>query len=84
MISDLIFSAAVKKGHKGVDLLASLCNKYNTSEEELRKTMRKTNDLIENILKKKPLLAPEHKNESLKNIDSGIFKALGMLHNCTS
>ncbi|KDP40561.1 hypothetical protein JCGZ_24560 [Jatropha curcas] len=60
----------VKKGDKGVDLLASLCNKYNTSEDELRKTMEKTNNLIADLLKKKPHLASEYKNENLDNINT--------------
>ncbi|KAF2286542.1 hypothetical protein GH714_017592 [Hevea brasiliensis] len=59
----------VKKGEKGVDLLASLCNKYDTSEDELRKTMEKTNNIIADILKKKPCLASECKNEKLDNIN---------------
>ncbi|KAF3434261.1 hypothetical protein FNV43_RR25364 [Rhamnella rubrinervis] len=59
----------VKKGNKGVDLLASLCNIYNTSEDELKKTMEKANSLIEEILKKKPRLASECKSENLENID---------------
>ncbi|KDP42033.1 hypothetical protein JCGZ_03096 [Jatropha curcas] len=59
----------VKKGDKGVDLLASLCNKYDTSEDELRKTMEKTNNLIADLLKKKPRLAPECKNENLDDIN---------------
>ncbi|KAM5551544.1 retinoblastoma-related protein [Rosa sericea] len=60
----------VRKGNKGVDLLASLCNTYDTSEEELRKTMEKANTLISDLLKKKPCLASECKNENLKNIDT--------------
>ncbi|XP_050232092.1 retinoblastoma-related protein [Mercurialis annua] len=60
----------VKKGDKGVDLLASLCNKYDTSDDELRKTMEKTNNLIADILKKKPHLASDYKNENLDNINT--------------
>ncbi|XP_015894766.1 retinoblastoma-related protein isoform X1 [Ziziphus jujuba] len=59
----------VKKGNKGVDLLASLCNIYNTSEDELKKTIEKANTLIAEILKKKPRLASECKVENLENID---------------
>lgn len=59
----------VKKGSKGVDLLASLCNSYETSEDELRKTMEKANDLIADILKKKPRPASECVTENLENID---------------
>ncbi|XP_021888375.1 retinoblastoma-related protein [Carica papaya] len=62
-------SCFVKKGDKGVDLLASLCNIYDTSEEELRKTMEKANDLIASLLKKKPCSASECQTENLENID---------------
>ncbi|KAL4570058.1 hypothetical protein LXL04_025708 [Taraxacum kok-saghyz] len=47
-------SRFVKKEGKGVDLLASLCNMYETSEEELRKTFVKTNEVVTKILKKNP------------------------------
>ncbi|XWS57044.1 hypothetical protein CRYUN_Cryun09bG0137700 [Craigia yunnanensis] len=60
----------VNKGDKGVDLLASLCNMYDASEDDLRKTMEMANKLIEDILKKKPCLASECKTETLKNIDT--------------
>ncbi|KAJ4720414.1 Retinoblastoma-related protein [Melia azedarach] len=63
-------SRFVKKGDKGVDLVASLCNNYDTSEDDLRKSMEKTNNIIANILKKKPLLASECKTENLENIDT--------------
>ncbi|KAI7997218.1 Retinoblastoma-related protein [Camellia lanceoleosa] len=56
------------KGSKGVDLLASLCNIYETSEDELRKTMEKANDLIEDILKKNRRSASECRSENLENI----------------
>ncbi|KAJ1413475.1 Retinoblastoma-associated protein, B-box [Sesbania bispinosa] len=62
-------SRFVKKSSKGVDLLASLCNIYNTSEDELRKTMEKANNLIADILKKKPCLASECETENLENFD---------------
>ncbi|MBA0665708.1 hypothetical protein Goklo_002192, partial [Gossypium klotzschianum] len=60
----------VKKGDKGVDLLASLCNMYDASEDDLRKTMEMANKLIEDILKKKPCPAAECKTETLENIDT--------------
>ncbi|KAA0034774.1 hypothetical protein IC582_022652 [Cucumis melo] len=60
----------VKKGGKGVDLLGSLCDVYDTSEEELREVMEKANSLIEDILKKKPRLASECNSKSLENIDT--------------
>ncbi|XP_057453588.1 retinoblastoma-related protein 1 [Lotus japonicus] len=62
-------SRFVKKSSKGVDLLASLCKIYNTSEDELRKTMEIANSLIADILKKKPCLASECETENLENFD---------------
>ncbi|XP_061351152.1 retinoblastoma-related protein-like [Gastrolobium bilobum] len=59
----------VKKSSKGVDLLASLCNIYNSSEDDLRKTMENVNNLIADILKKKPLPASEFETENLENFD---------------
>ncbi|XP_052205524.1 retinoblastoma-related protein isoform X2 [Diospyros lotus] len=58
------------KNRKGVDLLASLCNIYETSEDELRTTMEKTNELLADILKKNPCPASECKSEILENIDT--------------
>ncbi|TQE10252.1 hypothetical protein C1H46_004091 [Malus baccata] len=58
-----------RKGNKGVDLLACLCNTYNTSEDELRKTMEMANGLIAEILKKKPVSASDYKTENLENMD---------------
>ncbi|KAJ6847960.1 retinoblastoma-related protein isoform X1 [Iris pallida] len=56
------------KSDEGVNLLASLCNIYQTSEDELRSTMEKVNNLIVEILKKKPCPASECKIENLDNI----------------
>lgn len=56
-----------------MDIVASLCNIYDTSEDEVRKTMEKANNLIADILKKKPCLASECKTETLENIDKGSF-----------
>ncbi|KAH6771101.1 retinoblastoma-related 1 [Perilla frutescens var. hirtella] len=50
------------------DLLASLCNMYDTSEDVLRQTLEKANNLITDILKKKPCLATERTPENLENI----------------
>ena len=61
----------VRKGDKGVNLLASLCNMYDASKDDLRKTMVMANKLIEDILKKKPCLASECKTETLENIVTG-------------
>ncbi|XP_066351614.1 retinoblastoma-related protein 3 [Miscanthus floridulus] len=43
-----------KKSDRGVSLIASLCEKYHTSEDELSKALEKTNTLIMDILKNKP------------------------------
>ncbi|KAL5570586.1 hypothetical protein UlMin_027161 [Ulmus minor] len=59
----------VKKGNNGVDLLASLCNILQTSEDEVRKRMEEANTLISEILKKKPRLASECKSENLDDIN---------------
>jgi len=64
-----------------VDLLASLCNIYNTTEDELRKTMEKANNVIADILKKKPCLASECETENLENIDKGSFSFLSLFFN---
>ncbi|KAA3453468.1 retinoblastoma-related protein-like [Gossypium australe] len=60
----------VKKGEKGVDLLASLCNMYDASEADLRRTLKMTNKLMEDILKNKPCPASECKTETLEHIDT--------------
>ncbi|TYJ36387.1 hypothetical protein E1A91_A05G304200v1 [Gossypium mustelinum] len=70
----------VKKGEKGVDLLASLCNMYDASEAELRRTLKMTNKLMEDILKKKPCPAFECKTETLEHIDTdGLVYFEGLL-----
>lgn len=58
------------RNDKGVDLIASLCNIYHSSEDELRKTMEKANNLIVDILKKKPRLASDCKAKSLDDINT--------------
>lgn len=56
-----------------MDLLASLCNIYNTSEDELRKTMEQANNLVADILKKTPCLASEYETENLEDFDKGLL-----------
>ncbi|GJN15595.1 hypothetical protein PR202_gb02520 [Eleusine coracana subsp. coracana] len=59
-----------KKSVKGVNLIASLSEKYGTSEDELSKVLEMTNTLIMDILKKKPCLpASEYQQDSLSSID---------------
>lgn len=61
-----------KKSDRGVNLLASLCQKYDTSEDEVKKMMEKANDLILDILKKMPCAASKCKTENLDHFDSGL------------
>nr|GEV53483.1 retinoblastoma-related protein [Tanacetum cinerariifolium] len=63
-------SRFVIKDGKGMDLLASLCKIFETSEDELRKTLVKTNNVVAETLKKKPCLASECKKGNLENIDA--------------
>ncbi|XP_047325289.1 retinoblastoma-related protein [Impatiens glandulifera] len=65
-------SRFVKKGDK-IDLVASLCNIYETSEDELRNTLEKTNEMVATVLNIKPSLASECDTENLGNIDSDGF-----------
>ncbi|XP_041014598.1 retinoblastoma-related protein-like isoform X2 [Juglans microcarpa x Juglans regia] len=60
----------VKKDGKGVDIISSLCNVFYTSEDELRKTMEKANNIIADILKKTPFPASECNSENMENIDT--------------
>ncbi|KAJ8466552.1 hypothetical protein OPV22_029104 [Ensete ventricosum] len=59
-----------KKTGKGVNLLASLCDKYDASEDELRRVMEMVNSLIVNILKKNPCSVSDGKKENLSHIDT--------------
>lgn len=74
IVIPLLFDVLVKKGEKGVDLLASLCNMYDASEADLRRTLEMTNKLIEDILKKKPCPASECKTETLEHIGTGLLQ----------
>ena len=64
----------MKKEDNGVDLLASLCNIYDSSEDELKERMEEANSLIARILKKEPRPASECKSENLVNINPGSFQ----------
>ncbi|XP_035817124.1 retinoblastoma-related protein 3 isoform X2 [Zea mays] len=68
-----------KKSDRGVSLIASLCEKHHTSEDELSKALEKTNTLIMDILKKKPCPATSAcQQDNLSFIDPGltVFKDL--------
>lgn len=54
-----------------MDLIASLCKSYETSEDDLKKTLEKANKLITDIMKKQPHPASECRSENLDNIDRG-------------
>ncbi|XP_021319936.1 retinoblastoma-related protein 3 isoform X2 [Sorghum bicolor] len=62
-----------KKSDRGVSLIASLCEKYHTSEDELSKALEKTNTLIMDVLKKKPCPATSAcQQDNLSFIDPGL------------
>ncbi|KAI4302480.1 hypothetical protein MLD38_038218 [Melastoma candidum] len=63
-------SRFVRRSDRGVDLIASLCKIYETSEDEVKKTLEAANNLISVILKKKPSFALGCKVENLQAIDS--------------
>ncbi|KAI4339113.1 hypothetical protein MLD38_024085 [Melastoma candidum] len=63
-------SRFVRRSDRGVDLIASLCKIYETSEDEVKKTLEAANNLISVILKKKPSFASGCKPENLQDVDS--------------
>eukprot|EP01018_Ginkgo_biloba_P003541 Gb_26070 [translate_table: standard] len=63
----------VRRGDKGVDLVASFCNVYHTSEEDLLNTIQKANTLIVHNLKKSPCPASLCQAEELKDINTDGF-----------
>lgn len=63
----------VRRSSKGVDLVASLCNIYHTSHDDLSKTIEKVNTLIIDILKKSPLPGSESQARELEDIDTDGF-----------
>lgn len=71
-MDDVCGFESAKKSEKGVNLIASLCEKYHTSEDELSKALETTNTLIMDILKKKPCsAASECQKDHLSFIDPG-------------
>ncbi|TVU24646.1 hypothetical protein EJB05_27095 [Eragrostis curvula] len=64
-------SHLIKQTEKGVDLIASLCHNYHTSEDRLREMMSKSHKAIEDFFGIKALSALECKTETLDKIDTG-------------
>ena len=60
-----------KRTGKNVDLIAFLCQKYDTSEDDLKTMLEKVNNLINVILKKECRPASEFETENLHNINTG-------------
>ncbi|XP_010237681.1 retinoblastoma-related protein 2 isoform X2 [Brachypodium distachyon] len=63
-------SHLIKQTERGVDLLASLCHNYHTSEDRLKEMMGKSHQAIEEYFSMKPLTASECKAETLDKIDT--------------
>lgn len=57
---------------RGVDLLASLCHNYHTSEDRLKEMMGKFHKAIEEFFSTKAVKASECKTETLDKIDTGM------------
>lgn len=63
-------SHLIKQTEKGVDLIASLCHNYHTSEDRLKEMMSKSHKAIEDFFSIKALSALECKTETLDKIDT--------------
>ncbi|XP_047090957.1 retinoblastoma-related protein 2-like isoform X2 [Lolium rigidum] len=63
-------SHLIKQTVRGVDLLASLCHNYHTSEDRLKEMMGKSHKAIEEFFSKKAVWASECKTETLDKIDT--------------
>ncbi|CAM0873627.1 unnamed protein product [Alopecurus aequalis] len=63
-------SHLIKQTTRGVDLLASLCHNYHTSEDRLKEMMGKFHKAIEEFFSKKAVRASECKTETLVKIDT--------------
>lgn len=71
VVIDQFHCHSVKRSEKGVDLIGSLCHIYDTSEDEIKRTLEKANNVIAEILGGTPRPASECKVENLENIDTG-------------
>ncbi|CAO2144326.1 unnamed protein product [Urochloa humidicola] len=63
-------SHLIKQTEKGVDIVASLCHNYHTSEERLKEMMSKSHKAIEEFFGMKALNASNCKTENLDKIDT--------------
>ncbi|XP_074286888.1 retinoblastoma-related protein-like [Silene latifolia] len=73
-----------KKTERGVNLISSLCQKYDTSEDEVKRMVETANDLISDILKKMPQPASEFKSENLVKINpDGLTYFEDLLEECS-
>jgi hypothetical protein len=63
---------SVKQTEKGVDIIASLCHNYHTSEKRLKEMMGKSHEAIEDFFGMKALSASKCKTENLDKIDTGM------------
>lgn len=63
---------SVKQTQKGVNIIASLCHNYHTSEEHLKEMMDKFHKAIEDVFSTKALSASDCKTENLDKIDTGM------------
>ncbi|XP_062183024.1 retinoblastoma-related protein 1-like [Phragmites australis] len=63
-------SHLIKRTEKGVDLIASLCHNYHTSEDRLKDMMGKSHKAIEDFFSMKAISASECKIENLDKIDT--------------
>lgn len=77
-------SQLVKRSEKGVDLVGSLAYRYDTSEDEIKRTLEKANNVIAEILGITPPPASECKAENLENVDTDGLIYFGNLMEETS
>ncbi|OEL31361.1 Retinoblastoma-related protein 1 [Dichanthelium oligosanthes] len=65
-------SHLIKQTEKGVDIIASLCHNYHTSEERLKEMMGKSHKAIEDFFGMEAICALKCKTENLDKIDTGM------------
>jgi retinoblastoma-like protein 1 len=74
MMVMLWFSAG--RGPNGTNIVGSLCQLYEASEEDVQKMMDKANDMIGRVLKISPASLPLNDSEQLADIDTGTLFVL--------